>query len=97
MVVMQDIAISTSQKVELQNITPLVQGKVASSGVGDGWCYLFVPHTTAGITINEQADPDVARDIIAQLDRSGTTTGTWRGIPRPILRAAWSVAAKCWR
>jgi len=75
---MLDIGISTSRKVELQNITALVQGKVALSGVRDGWCYLFVPHTTAALTINEQADPDVVRDIIAQLERMVPEGGDYR-------------------
>ena len=42
---------------------------MARSGAGGGVCHVFVPHTTAGVTINEDADPDVARDIAHQLSR----------------------------
>jgi len=46
-----------------------VQEAVSSSGIGDGVCYVFVPHTTAGIIVNEHADPSVAMDISEQLSR----------------------------
>ncbi len=42
---------------------------VRKSGIKDGICHLFIPHTTAAITINENADPDVPRDILTVLDR----------------------------
>ena len=42
---------------------------IARSGVGEGLCHIFVPHTTAGVTINEKADPDVTRDIEETLSR----------------------------
>ena len=45
-------------------ITPQVQGAVAESGVTDGICVVYCPHTTAGITINENADPDVVTDLL---------------------------------
>jgi secondary thiamine-phosphate synthase enzyme len=51
------------------DITSEVESMVKKSGVTSGVCYVFVPHTTAGITINENADPDVVRDIITGLDR----------------------------
>ena len=62
------IDIKTRSKVDLQEITPEVKKVVQSSGVQSGVCYLFVPHTTAGVTVNEHADPSVAQDIITQLD-----------------------------
>ena len=62
-------SISTKSKVELQDITSRIRETVQSSGVKEGVCYLFVPHTTARVIINENADPDVARDILAQLER----------------------------
>ncbi|MFC1924493.1 secondary thiamine-phosphate synthase enzyme YjbQ [Chloroflexota bacterium] len=62
------IAIKTRSKVDLQEITPEIKKVVQSSGVQSGVCYLFVPHTTAGVTVNEHADPSVAQDIITQLD-----------------------------
>jgi secondary thiamine-phosphate synthase enzyme len=60
--------IKTSSKVEFQDITARIHDVVAASGVRDGLCFLFVPHTTAGVIINEHADPAVVEDIAAQLD-----------------------------
>ncbi|MFH1485311.1 MAG: secondary thiamine-phosphate synthase enzyme YjbQ [Chloroflexota bacterium] len=60
--------ISTGARVELQEITAQVKQVVRESGVKDGVCYLFVPHTTAGLVVNEHADPSVVRDIISQLE-----------------------------
>ena len=62
------ISISTRTKVEFQDITKKVQDAVATSGVTSGICYVFVPHTTAAVTINEHADPSVVKDIAAQLE-----------------------------
>ena len=62
------VDIKTTTRVDLQDITRQVNDIVAGSGVGSGVCYVFVPHTTAGITVNEHADPDVIRDIAAHLD-----------------------------
>ncbi len=63
------LTVKTSRRSELVNITAEVARRVAESGVSSGICYLYVPHTTAGVTINEGDDPDVARDIEAALDR----------------------------
>jgi secondary thiamine-phosphate synthase enzyme len=63
------LSIRTSSKVEFQDITGTVRDTISSSGVRSGVCHVFVPHTTAGITINEHADPSVVQDIIAQLDK----------------------------
>ena len=57
-------SITTSHHMHLVDITGKVQDLVAETGMGDGLCYLFNPHTTAGLTINEGADPDVRKDII---------------------------------
>lgn len=51
------------------DITAEVQSVVSESGISDGVCHVFVPHTTAGITINENADPDVPRDILSTLNK----------------------------
>lgn len=61
--------VSTRSKTEFQDITAHVQKAITESGVRDGVCYVYVPHTTAGITINENADPSVRRDIMDMLDR----------------------------
>ncbi len=58
------LAISTGQHMELADITAQVNEIITKSGVEDGVCYLFNPHTTAGLTINEGADPAVKEDII---------------------------------
>lgn len=65
----QTITIRTTQRTELVDITYQVEEIVRKSGIKDGVCYLFVPHTTAGITINENADPSVRRDINTELSR----------------------------
>jgi secondary thiamine-phosphate synthase enzyme len=62
------INIKTGTRNELVDITSLVQKEVSKSGVGEGVCTVYVPHTTAGVTINEGADPDVCRDILAKLN-----------------------------
>jgi secondary thiamine-phosphate synthase enzyme len=54
--------------VEFQEITGKVRDVVQASGVRSGVCYVFVPHTTAGVMVNEHADPSVVADIAAQLD-----------------------------
>jgi secondary thiamine-phosphate synthase enzyme len=61
--------ISTRSRSEFVDITRLVQEALDNSGVQHGSCQVFVPHTTAGVTINENADPDVRRDIMTSLDR----------------------------
>jgi len=65
----RELNISTGARAEMRNITALVQDVVRESGVTDGSCHLFVPHTTAAVTVNEQADPSVVRDMLAQLER----------------------------
>jgi len=66
---MREIRISTTSRTELLDVTSEVQKAVAESGVRDGVCHLYVPHTTAGITINENADPSVRQDILMELDK----------------------------
>lgn len=59
--------VTTGRRAQLVDITERVAQAVESSGVNDGVCHVFVPHTTAGVTINEGADPDVAADIESHL------------------------------
>lgn len=63
------LAIKTHSKVEFQEITGQVAQIVKESGVENGIGVVYVPHTTAGVTINEHADPDVVADIEAQLEK----------------------------
>jgi secondary thiamine-phosphate synthase enzyme len=66
---MHDFTVRTQRHTEFVNIDRQVQEAVRQSGVRDGVAQVFVPHTTAGITINENADPDVTADIQMVLDR----------------------------
>ena len=70
--------IKTHARVEFQDITDRVNDAVSRSGVEEGICVVFVEHTTAGVTINEHADPDVAADIIAQLDKVAPQQANYR-------------------
>jgi secondary thiamine-phosphate synthase enzyme len=60
--------IKSHKKEEFQDITDRVNDAIAKSGVEEGICVVYAPHTTAGIVINEHADPDVVVDMIARLD-----------------------------
>ena len=62
------LSVRTRSKVEFQNITRAVQEVVDASRIENGVCYVFVPHTTAAVTLNEQADPSVVEDIAEQLE-----------------------------
>ncbi len=62
------ITLKTNSRTEMVDITASVQKELSNSGVQDGICVVYVPHTTAGITINEGADPDVCEDIKTRLD-----------------------------
>ena len=66
---MKKIQVRTLRHTEMLDITEEVQEAISGEGILEGVCYLFVPHTTAGITINEGADPSVRRDILKELDR----------------------------
>ncbi|ADI02285.1 protein of unknown function UPF0047 [Syntrophothermus lipocalidus DSM 12680] len=61
------VSVKTRQRTEIIDITGNIEQLVASSGVTSGVVTVFVPHTTAGITINENADPTVKQDILATL------------------------------
>lgn len=63
------LSIMTGGRVDIRDITTMVRDTISSSGVKNGVCHVFVPHTTAGVTINEHADPSVVQDIAAQLDK----------------------------
>jgi len=63
------IHVKTGARTQMIDITPQIQAEIDSSGVTEGVCMVYVPHTTAGVTINENADPDVRLDIETALDR----------------------------
>jgi secondary thiamine-phosphate synthase enzyme len=65
---MKALSIATHRRTELLEITDQVQATVRAAGWSDGLLTVYIPHTTAGVTINEHADPDVARDLERRLD-----------------------------
>jgi secondary thiamine-phosphate synthase enzyme len=65
----ETLKISTSDRCQFIDITDRVQSLVSGSGIKDGVCVVFVPHTTAGVTINENADPNVVRDLKTVLEK----------------------------
>ncbi|GAC1481755.1 MAG: secondary thiamine-phosphate synthase enzyme YjbQ [Candidatus Dormibacteria bacterium] len=63
------LRLRSHSRSEALDITPEIQAVVTASGVADGLCVVYVPHTTAAVFINENADPDALADILAALDR----------------------------
>ena len=74
---MKELTVPTHRRTELLAITGQVEQAVRALGVTDGMALVFVPHTTAGVTINENADPDVASDLEGILDRLVPWTGNY--------------------
>jgi len=66
----ETIEIRSRNRDEMIDITDRVAGAVTASGVSDGIATVYVPHTTAGVTINENADPSVVHDVLAALDEA---------------------------
>jgi len=67
---LREIPVSTHSRSQLLDITAQIQRVVSESGIKEGICHIYVPHTTAGLTINEGADPSVRKDILMELDRN---------------------------
>jgi secondary thiamine-phosphate synthase enzyme len=65
----KEFFVRTNQQVEFAKITSRVQEVLDESEIKEGVCYVYIPHTTAGITINEGADPDVVRDMTKELNK----------------------------
>jgi secondary thiamine-phosphate synthase enzyme len=74
---MHKIKVETASPREIVDVTTLVSRVVREIGVMKGICHLFVPHTTAGITLNENTDPNVRRDFLAALEKSVPTDGDY--------------------
>jgi secondary thiamine-phosphate synthase enzyme len=66
---LQTLTVCTSSRNEFLDVTREIQAAVLESGVREGLCHLFVPHTTAALTINENADPSVKSDILMVLNK----------------------------
>ena len=65
----QTFQVRTSKQTEFIDITRPVQEAVKKTGVEEGICFIFIPHTTAAVTINENADPSVAQDILNEMSK----------------------------
>lgn len=75
---MHTLTVKTSRREDLVAITAQLQDLVAVNGWQNGMLFLHCPHTTAGLTVNENADPDVVRDVLATLSRLVPREGDYR-------------------
>jgi secondary thiamine-phosphate synthase enzyme len=75
---MQTLRVKTGRRTQLVDLTAAVERVVKEAGVLSGVCYVYVPHTTAGVAINEHADPDVATDLEGVFDRLVPHLGPYR-------------------
>ncbi len=75
---METLRVKTGRRTQLVDVTAAVERVVKGAGVASGVCYVYVPHTTAGVTINEHADPDVASDLEGVFDRLVPHAGPYR-------------------
>ena len=67
---MKSFEVRTRKRTELIDVTDRVRAALGESGVGRGLCVVYCPHTTAAITVNENADPDVVHDMLLHLSRT---------------------------
>ena len=75
---MEVLRVKTGRRTQLLDVTEQVERLVAAAGVVSGVCYLYVPHTTAGVMINEHFDPDVATDLEGVFERLVPRSGPYR-------------------
>jgi len=73
-----EFQVPTQSRIQFVDITAEVRRVLRELGLSDGLCHVFVPHTTAAVTINENADPDVTRDVLAVLNRLIPERGDYR-------------------
>lgn len=66
---MENFIIHSTDRTSIIDITQQIQSIVKESRIKDGVCYVFIPHTTAGVTINENADPDVKSDMLMEINK----------------------------
>jgi len=64
-----ELSIKTTKQTELIDITQEINNVVKRAEIKEGWCHIFVPHTTAAVTINENADPSVRYDILKEINK----------------------------
>jgi secondary thiamine-phosphate synthase enzyme len=74
---MDTLSVNTASRCQMIDVTAQVRAAVKKSGVKSGVCIVFVPHTTAAVTINENADRDVVRDVLAGLERIAPASGDY--------------------
>jgi secondary thiamine-phosphate synthase enzyme len=74
----KEVAVQTSARAQLLDVTAILSRELAASKLMNGICRVYVPHTTAGVTINENADPDVITDILAGLEKFVPVQGNYR-------------------
>jgi secondary thiamine-phosphate synthase enzyme len=75
---MKEISLQTHSRVEMLDITAAVQKAAGEEKIEEGVCLVYTPHTTAAVTINENADPDVPVDILEALDRAVPVKANYR-------------------
>jgi secondary thiamine-phosphate synthase enzyme len=75
---MDVLQVKTQRRTQLVDVTELVRRTVENAAVKEGVCYVYVPHTTAGVMINEHYDPDVAQDLEGVFDRLVPKSGPYR-------------------
>jgi thiamine phosphate synthase YjbQ (UPF0047 family) len=75
---LKELRIATGERAGFTDITAEIRSVVGNSGVKDGLCVVFIPHTTAAVTINENADPDVQKDILDFLNDRIPEHGSYR-------------------
>ncbi len=75
---MKEISIQTKSRVEMIDVTAAVQKAINEEKIETGLCCVYTPHTTAAVTINENADPDVPRDILAALEKAVPFSANYR-------------------
>lgn len=66
---MEKLTVHSNDRTAIIDITYQIQAIVQESGIKNGVCYVFIPHTTAGVTINENADPDVKSDMLMEINK----------------------------
>jgi len=75
---MKEISVQTRSRFEMMDITAAVRKAAREEGIESGMVLVYTPHTTAAVTINENADPDVPRDMLAALDRMVPLSANYR-------------------
>jgi secondary thiamine-phosphate synthase enzyme len=75
---MEVLRVKTDRRTQLVDVTAIVERAVEKAGAASGLCYVYVPHTTAGVLINEHFDSDVATDLEGVFDRLVPKNGPYR-------------------